>query len=177
MFIDIETERLYLKSIGQEDVEFFYKQFSTDEVNQYLYDSEPCSSMEQAQEWVNFYMQSEPRNHHRWIMVLKENGEKIGTCGFHCWNREKGEIEMGYDLQPAYWRKGYTSEALTAIIRFAAEEMKVKKIFAHISVDNIASARISEKLGFVKTGEQYYEEFRGEKYLNDIYCLDCERKI
>lgn len=46
MFIDIETERLYLKSIGQDDVEFFYKQFSTDEVNQYLYDSEPCSSME-----------------------------------------------------------------------------------------------------------------------------------
>lgn len=81
---------------------------------------------------------------------------------------------MGYDLQPSYWRKGYTSEALAAIMKFAAEEMKVKKIYAHIYVDNIASIRASEKMGFVKTGEQYYEEFHGEKYLHDIYCVDLE---
>jgi len=174
LFIDIETERLYLKCIGHDDVEFFYKQFSNNEVNQYLYDAEPCRSMEQAQEWIDFYLESEPRNHHRWIMVLKENGEKIGTCGFHRWNRENGEIEMGYDLQPSYWRKGYTSEALAAIMKFAAEEMKVKKIIAHISADNIASIRTAEKMGFVKTGEQYYEEFHGDKYLHEIYCFDCE---
>lgn len=29
-------------------------------------------------------------------------------------------------------------------------------------------------MGFVKTGEQYYEEFHGEKYLHDIYCFDAE---
>jgi RimJ/RimL family protein N-acetyltransferase len=56
-------------------------------------------------------------------------------------------------------------------MKFAVEEMKVKKIFAHISADNIASVRISEKMGFVKTGEHYYEEFHGEKYLHDIYCF------
>lgn len=174
MFTDLETERLFLKCIGYDDAEFFYKQFSTAEVNQYLFDVEPCSSVEEAKEWVDFYLESEPGNQHRWIMVLKENGEKVGTCGFHCWNRETGEIEMGYDLQPSYWRKGYTREALTAIIKFAAEKMKVKKIFAHISVDNIASIRLCEKMGFVKTGEQYFEEFHGEKYLHDIYCLDLQ---
>jgi ribosomal-protein-alanine N-acetyltransferase len=174
MFIDLETERLYLKCIGYDDAEFFYKQFSTREVNQYLFDTEPCSSVEEAERWIGFYLKSEPRNQHRWIIILKENCEKIGTCGFHCWNRETGEIEMGYDLQPSYWRNGYTSEALTAIMKFAAEEMKVKKIFAHISVDNIASIRTCEKVGFMKTGEQYYEEFHGEKYLHDIYCFDLE---
>jgi len=174
MFIDLETERLFLKCIGYDDVDFFYKQFSTDEVNRYLYDVEPFDSVEEAKKWIGFYLENEPRNRHRWIMVLKENGEKIGTCGFHCWNRETGEIEMGYDLQPSYWRKGYTTEALTAIMKFAAEEMKVKRIFAHISVDNIASIRTSEKMGFLKTGEQYYEELNGEKYLHDIYCFDIE---
>lgn len=29
-------------------------------------------------------------------------GGKMGTCGSHCWNRETGEVEMGYDLEPAY---------------------------------------------------------------------------
>jgi ribosomal-protein-alanine N-acetyltransferase len=171
MFIDLETERLFLKCIGYDDTEFFYKQFTTDEVNQYLFDIEPFDSMEEAQKWIGFYLESEPRNQQRWIMVLKENGEKIGTCGFHRWNRETGEIEVGYDLQPSYWRKGYTTEALTSIMKFAVEEMKVEKIFAHISADNIASVRISEKMGFVKTGEHYYQEFHGEKYLHDIYCF------
>jgi len=174
MFVDLETERLFLKCIGYDDADFFYKQFTTDEVNKYLYDIEPLSSLEEAKTWIGLFLEGEPRNHHRWIMVLKENGEKIGTCGFHRWNRETGEIEMGYDLQPPYWRKGYTSEALTAIMKFALEEMKVKKIFAHISVDNIASIRISEKLGFVRTVEQYYEELHGKKYLHDVYYFSCE---
>ena len=54
MFIDLETERLILKCIGYDDAEFFYKQFSTGEVNQYLYDTEPCSSMEEAQNGLAF---------------------------------------------------------------------------------------------------------------------------
>lgn len=69
------------------------------------------------------------------------------------------------------------SEALTAIMKFAVEELKVIKIFAHISVDNIASIKIAEKMGFVNTQEQYYEEFHGKKYLHDIYCFERETKI
>ncbi|NLY48684.1 MAG: hypothetical protein GX918_02790 [Clostridiales bacterium] len=58
MSIDLETERLLLKCIGRDDAEFFYKQFSNDEVNQYLYDTEPCNSVEQAQPsyWRKGYM-------------------------------------------------------------------------------------------------------------------------
>jgi RimJ/RimL family protein N-acetyltransferase len=80
MFTDLETERLFLECIGYDDAEFFYKQFSTDEVNQYLFDVEPFSSVEEAQEWIGFYVESEPRNQHRWIIVLKENGE-TGSAG------------------------------------------------------------------------------------------------
>lgn len=47
--------------------------------------------MEQAQKWIDFYLESEPRNQHRWIMVLKENSEKIGTCGFHFKRIVRGE--------------------------------------------------------------------------------------
>ncbi len=169
MFRDLETQRLILKNIGYEDTAFFHKQFSTDEVNQFLYDSNPCSCEEEAQKWIDFYLESDPRNQHRWIIILKENSEKIGTCGFHCWNREKAEVDIGYDLQPSYWRRGYISEVLTAIINFAVYVMKVKVIYAHISVDNIASIRTAEKVGFKKTGEQYFEEFHGEKFLHNIY--------
>lgn len=176
MFIDLETDRLKLNSIGYDDTEFLCIQFSNDEVNRYLFDAEPIRTEEAAKEIIGFYLEPEPRNQHRWIMILKDmilkdSGEKIGTCGFHRWNREPGEVEVGYDLQPAYFRKGYMTEALTEIIRFAKGKMSVKKIYAHIYPENIASVKTAEKMGFVRTGEQYYEKFRGEKYLHDIYCL------
>ena len=172
MFINLETERLLLRGIGKDDSEFILKQFSTQEVNRYLYDAEPISSLEEAMEIIDFYIELEPRDQHRWIIILKDSNEKIGTCGFHCWNRENGEVELGYDLQPAYWKQGYMRDALTEILNFAKENMHIEKVYAHIYPENLASVRIAEKMGFKRTGEQYYEVFRGEKYLHDIYCWD-----
>lgn len=103
---------------------------------------------------------------------MKENGEKIDTSGFHCWNKETGETELGYDLYPTYWKQGYMTEALTKIIEFAGKEMKVRKIYAHISVDNLPSVKAVLKQGFVKSSKQYLEEFHGKTYLHDIYQLD-----
>lgn len=177
MFRDLETKRLYLKSISHDDAAFFFREFSNDEVNRYLYDAEPCASEDEAEEWISFYLEDEPRNQHRWILVLKETGEKIGTCGFHCWNRETGEAEVGYDLQPRYWRKGYMTEALREIVGFAAEEMGIESLYAHISIDNTASRKTAEKLGFFRTGKQYFEEFHGKKYLHDIYALSVKDAI
>ena len=94
-------------------------------MNRYLFDAEPCSSAAEAAEWIDFYLEEEPRNQHRWVLVLKENGEKIGTCGFHGLNTERHEAELGYDLQPTYWKQGYIHEAVGRIIDFAAKEMGV----------------------------------------------------
>ena len=172
MFTDINTERLYLKCIGYDDVDFIFKQFSTDEVNRYLFDEEPYQSREEAKQLIDFYVEPEPRNQHRWILVRTENNEKIGTCGFHCWNRENKSVEIGYDLQPSFWRTGYISEAVKAILQFAKTVMKVEQVYAYVYPENIASVKTVEKMGFSRTGEQVCNVFRGEKYIHDIYCLD-----
>lgn len=171
MFEPLETKRLLLKNIGFDDAEFLYREFSTDEVNAYLYDSDPISSIEEANTWVTFYTRPEPRNQHRWILVLKQTGEKIGTCGVHCWDRESASAEVGYDLQPAYWRKGYMSEAMQALCAFARDRMEAKSLILHIAEDNIASIKTAEKFGFRKTGQTYYEEFHGNSYLHFVYQL------
>ena len=83
MFKEIETERLWLKNISDEDIEFIFEQFSNDDINRYLYDAEPMKEVSEAQELIDFYTVSEPRNQHRWILVRKSDGVKLGTCGFH----------------------------------------------------------------------------------------------
>ncbi len=170
LFVDIETTRLHLKNISMEDRDFIYYQFSDDAVNRYLFDAKPMSDANEADELIRFYLQPEPRAQHRWILTRKTDGVKMGTCGFHCWNRKDGSVEVGYDLKQEFWGQGYVSEAMMAIIAFARESMDVKTISACISVDNQKSIRVVEKLGFMPTGLEMLE-FRGTEYPHRRYVL------
>lgn len=172
-FKELETDRLVLKNIGSEDKDFILKQFSDDTVNQYLFDAEPLNNLEEANELINFYIQPEPRTQHRWILILKDNGIKIGTCGFHCWNKNNSSVEIGYDLQRQYWGQGLMTEALQAILLFALQDMGVNKIDAHIYTGNKKSITLAQRLGFKYNGETEECMFRGKKYLHNIYSLEC----
>lgn len=170
-FEELETKRLMLKNISFEDRTFMFKQFSDEEVTRYLFDEEPMKELSEADELIKIFLQPEPRSHHRWILVLKDTEEKIGTCGFHCWDKEKQCVEMGYDLSEKYWGKGYMAESVNAILAFARDEMKVKRIDAHVYPENVGSMRLVEKFNFVQTEETKIYEFRGKEYLHYIYSL------
>ncbi len=169
-FNNIETDRLILKNIGIDDRNFIFSQFSDDVVNRYLFDAEPVTDMQGADEIIAFYVQPEPRLQHRWIIMKKSDGIKMGTCGFHCWNKTDGNVEVGYDLKEEFWGNGYMQEAMKAIITFAKEEMYIKEISACIYIDNQRSIRLVENLGFVLSGS-IYELFGNKEYLHKKYSL------
>lgn len=172
-FYEIETERLRLKNISFEDREFILNEFSNDSINRFLFDAEPLNNLEEADEIISFYLQPEPRMQHRWILTLKNNNEKIGTCGFHCLDEISRCVDIGYDLQEEYWGQGLMSEAIGAILDFAKNEMKIQQIYAHIYVDNVKSIRLVEKFGFTFDGKTETCLFRNKQYLHNIYSLDC----
>ncbi len=168
---ELETERLTLRNISTEDRDFILSQFSDDDINRYLFDAEPLNSPEEAEEIIGFYLQPEPRGHHRWILINKSGGEKLGTCGFHGFNQRERSIEMGYDLRKEFWGKGYMGEALKAVIAYAKESMEIKKIHACIYIRNEKSISLVQRLGFRLTGTRN-ETFRGKEYLHNMYTLD-----
>ncbi|HEX2945572.1 MAG TPA: GNAT family N-acetyltransferase [Clostridia bacterium] len=172
LFRELETDRLLLKNISSDDREFIFSQFSDDEVNKFLFDAEPLVDIQGADEIIDFYIQPEARCQHRWILVKKDDGTKIGTCGFHCWDKEIGTCDVGYDLKTVYWGKGYMNEAMKAIISFAFSEMKIRRINACIYPDNHRSASLAEKLGFSFKGQFKNELFRGKEYEHKIFVLD-----
>lgn len=174
LFHELETERLILKNISKDDRDFIFHQFSNKDVTEYLLDAEPFTSIKEADDIIDFYITPEPRAQHRWILILKENHNKIGTCGFHYWNKENGSVEVGYDLQKIYWNKGIMTEALQAIIQFAKEELHVKYIDAHIYPENIRSVSLALKLGFMKSLDTVTYTFRDREYLHNIYRLNCQ---
>jgi [ribosomal protein S5]-alanine N-acetyltransferase len=174
-FTELETSRLWLKNIEIEDREFIFKQFSNKTVNQYLYDAAPLIIAEEADEIIGFYLKEEPRNRHRWIITAKENGEKLGTCGFHCWNVNDGTVEMGYDLFGDFWGHGYMRESIKEIIDFAINKMKIKRIIACIYIENHKSINVVTHFGFQQIGMKN-EVFNNTEYPHFIFALDVIEK-
>ncbi len=170
MIVNIETERMLLKCVDQSDREFIFEEFQNDFINKYLFDAEPMTNIEQADELIEFYNMKEPRNQNRWVLINNEN-IKMGTCGFHLWDRKKNKVEIGFELMQQYNGKGYMAEAIGAIIQFAQIKMKVNKIIAIVFIDNRKCKRLLEKFGIKKVDQEEYK-FRGNIYLHDIYELE-----
>lgn len=169
LFKDLETDRLLLKNISREDNTFILSQFSDKDVNKYLYDAEPMMDITEADELIDFYIHSELKGQHRWILIRKYDGAKIGTCGFHCLDILHKKIDIGYDLKKEFWGNGYMTEALNTAIDFILQNYDIHQIDAHIYYKNEESILLAQKLGFSFYNETELCVFRDQSYLHHIY--------
>jgi ribosomal-protein-alanine N-acetyltransferase len=170
LFIDIETKRLVLKRIDHSDRDFIFEEFQNDFINRYLYDEEPMTDISQADELIDFYTVAEPRKQNRWVLIDKTTNTKLGTCGYHLWNPDNKEVEIGFELMEQHTGKGYMQESVEAIIDFARQKMKVERINAVVYIKNGKCIKLLERLGFIKVGEEE-TEFQGQIYLHNVFAL------
>src|SRR4051794_22948191 len=73
----------------------------------------------------------------------------IGACGLG--RRPSGAVEMGYWIAKPFWGRGLATEACSALIDVAATLGLTSLEGSHF-LDNPASARVLEKLGFEPVG-------------------------
>ena len=73
----------------------------------------------------------------------------IGSCGLG--RRPSGAVEMGYWIARSHWGRGFATEACTALLGIA-RALGLPQLEASHFIDNPASARVLDKLGFVSTG-------------------------
>ncbi len=80
-------------------------------------------------------------------VVLRENTEVLGYCGFLHHPEVPGEVEIGYRLDPAYWNRGLITEAARTVRDHAFEDLKLPRVISLIHPENIPSRRVAEKNG------------------------------
>jgi RimJ/RimL family protein N-acetyltransferase len=73
----------------------------------------------------------------------------IGSCGLG--RRASGAVELGYWISRAHWGRGFATEASRALIDIA-RALGIARLEASHFIDNPASARVLDKLGFESTG-------------------------
>lgn len=94
----------------------------------------------------------------------------VGACGLS--RRPSGAVELGYWIARADWNRGFATEAGRALIEIAGA-LKLARLEAAHFVDNPASARVLEKLGFSATGisAPRHSCARGQEVTSKLYRL------
>lgn len=148
----LETERLILRQLNLHDTEDLFEYFSLDEVMEY-YDLPPFKTLEDARNIIiHFNSEFEKGKGFRWALELKSEKKVIGTCGYHNWYKEHFKAEIGYELNPGFWRNSYMKEAILPILTFGFETMQLHRVDAFIDPANIASEKLLTSLSFKEEG-------------------------
>lgn len=91
-------------------------------------------------------------------LIEKETGNFIGLCGLLGKEVDGNyEIEIGYQLLPQYWGKGYAAEAARLFMDFAIEHQLIDSLISIIDVGNVKSERVAEKNGFKRDKKTLYQ--------------------
>ena len=144
----IRSERLFLRPGWPEDWQEIEHQIGSEAIVRNLARVPWPYRAEDAQAFAA--LPQNPRTPHFVITVPGTNGAQlIGGIGLQ--HGEEG-IELGYWIARAHWNKGYATEAARNVLRLAGT-LGHTRVHAHHFVDNPASARVLEKIGFRPTGQ------------------------
>lgn len=177
-FHGLETERLCLRKLQMEDVyEYYERLFGDGDVSRYmLFDphQDIGESLESLQRKLDKYDQG---NYYCWGITQKGDDSLIGLIELLRFDERDSSCSFVYMLGCNYWNRGYGTEALKAVFRFAFEELEVERILADHMTKNPASGAVMRKAGMIHVGteREKYEKL-GMKFDAEVYEIRREEK-
>lgn len=146
----LETERLYLRKFKVSDATMVYENWSSDrEVTRYVawpVHQNVNTTKRILANWESAYQRLDI---YQWAIVYRENEQVIGSISLYQFIRRgrRYRCELGYCLSKDYWNQGLMTEAATAVLQFAFEQIGVDTVIAKHDVRNPASGRVMKKIG------------------------------
>ena len=139
------SDRLALRPLGEADAAFVHTLYASPEVTRALLRIQRPLSLAEARRLC------EPRSaapgEHRFVAVFKSNRQAVGL-GVVRLHPPGQPASIGYSILPAAWRQGLGTELARLLTRFAFDTLGAAAARATTLDDNVASARVLEKLGF-----------------------------
>lgn len=144
-----ETQRLILREFTPDDAEEIYRIYSDAETMRFQHVPENYSL-----EIERYFLGKHIEKYYRtfgfglWAVMLKDNNRLIGRCGLLRQPIEDGEeTEVSYLIEREFWKRGYASEAASAVLKLGFEKYNFQRLVAVIDPLNTASVRVAEKIG------------------------------
>ena len=143
----LESDRLLLRRLCMRDAQDLYEYCRDPEVARHVLWSAQ-QSVSEARSYIRYmsrrYRLGEPSS---WGIVWKPTGRVIGTIGFMWIQPENASAEVGYSLSRQYWNRGIMTEALTMVLAFGFQKLRLNRIEAQHELTNPASGSVMRKAG------------------------------
>lgn len=113
----------------------------------------PLATEELASRLSGYYssdLRDRARTEYRWMVTLGD--ELIGTVAAMNPSWSMGHIEIGYMLAASHHRRGLGTRVVALLVDKLFRETELHRVFATVSVENVASLKLLERLGFIREG-------------------------
>lgn len=168
-FAELETPRLRLRQTRPRDAEALFAIFADEAVTRY-YGMLPHRTIDDAVALLQGYGERyAARQAIRWAIARPDDDTLIGVCGFHSFDQESRRAELGYALGRAYWRQGFASEVVRALLAFGFGVLELHRVEAIVLGDNEASKVVLRKTGFTYEGCLRQHFWFHDRYWDDHY--------
>ena len=100
------------------------------------------------------------------MICLCDTGELVGSISL--FNQEERNNEIGYWIGVPHWGKGYATEALRRVIRYAFEDLGFERLITYHFIHNPASGRVMQKAGLFYLGTTPLGASRGDEHFDEV---------
>lgn len=148
----LTTERLRLRPFADTDADDLFAMHSNAYVLRY-WDSPPWTEPARAERFIAACRQlAEDGSGARVAIETASEGSFLGWCSVSRWNPDFRSASLGYCLNEAAWGHGYMTESARALLTWAFDTLDLNRVQAETDTRNVGSARVLEKLGFLREG-------------------------
>jgi len=88
-----------------------------------------------------------------WTVISKDENKMVGALCFVGEPNEEGEVEIGYGTYEEFRKRGFMTEAVGGMIKWAEKQPNIRSIIASTEKSNIDSFSVLERNNFIKSGE------------------------
>jgi RimJ/RimL family protein N-acetyltransferase len=169
----IAGEKVILRALETEDLDLCYRWMNDPQIVHTLKSRYPIP-IEQEAEWLEDAALPGSDQRH-FAVERKEDRAHIGNASLHGIDWVSRVSSFGLFIgEPSAWNRGYGSDAIATLVRFAFEEMNLRKLKINVFDYNERAKHLLASRGFVEEGKLRQEFYREGRY-HDLVILSIFR--
>jgi RimJ/RimL family protein N-acetyltransferase len=157
-----------LKAVDPQEMAEAYSRWSRDSEYWRLMSSEPAQvmSIKSTREWLENELYQDPPGFTMFAIHTLENDQLVGEIGFEDDELPDGETFVAVGIGDRdNWGKGFGTDALHIILRYAFMEMNLQRVSLMVSEYNSRAIQSYVRAGFIEEGRlRSYENRTGHRY-------------
>ena len=164
----IQSERLVLRPIKDEDAEAIFGYRSNTTINRFQgWIPETIADVRDFIRNKVSEIIDQPGTWFQLAIIRKDTGELIGDVGIHFLESDSLQVELGCTLNFNQHGNGFATEALTETLNFLFQKLNKHRVIASIDPRNEKSIKLVERLGLRKEAH-----FRKSLWINNEWVDD-----